>query len=232
MERAPPPVERFLSLLTADEVQKLRRQVRFKRFDKGQVVFHQGDPSDGVYTVWTGCIAVSVGAANGRTHLLQMVHPGQSIGELSVFDGGARPATAKAQEVSTLAFLNRRDFLALVTGRPELTIWLVGMLIDGVRHQRSMVAEVRSLTVPRRLANLVLELLHYHAAPDEKSKMPSLRFSQRELAEMLGLSRVWVSQELIKWRDVGIVELRRSRLIIRDQAALVRLAADPAPTTI
>jgi len=52
-----------------------------------------------------------------------------------------------------------------------------------------------------------------------------LRFSQREIATLLGISREWVGQELIKWREAGYIELRRSRLIVRNKPALERIIA-------
>jgi CRP-like cAMP-binding protein len=56
-------------------------------------------------------------------------------------------------------------------------------------------------------------------------KFPSLRLSQGEVAAMLGLSREWVSRELVKWRDEGIIDLGRKRIVIRDRPALERIFA-------
>ena len=224
----------FLRLLTEDELQRLRRQVVFRRFRKGQVVFHQGDESDGFYTVWNGCVAVSVSEADGGGRLLQMVARGESIGEVSMLEGRVRPVTATAREASTLAFLSRRDFQELLTARPELSVAIVSMLSANFGRLRAKFADSVALDVPTRLAKLMLELQQRHAAPDIELKKRSLRFSQRELAEMLSVSRVWVSRELNRWRGAGIVELRRGRLIVCDHAALARLAnaKDLSPDTV
>jgi len=42
---------------------------------------------------------------------------------------------------------------------------------------------------------------------------------------MLGVSREFVSKQLAIWREAGIVELGRNRLIVRDERALEQLIA-------
>lgn len=61
-------------------------------------------------------------------------------------------------------------------------------------------------------------LIRAPCLPDEILKLPSIHFSQRELAEMLRLSREWVSRELARRRDAGIVE--RTLLVVHDKGAL------------
>ena len=80
------------------------------------------------------------------------------------------------------------------------------------------------LDVPARLAGLLLLLHHRYAVVDGDTKKPSIYFSQKEIAELLGFSREWVGRELVKLRKAGIVELRRSRLVVRDKVALEELA--------
>lgn len=212
----------LLRVLSDKERQDLVGKIIVKKLHKAQVVYREGDVADGVYAVLTGCIALFGSSANGMVRLLEVLAPGQSFGLLPVLDGGPRALTAAAREPSTVGFLSRRDYHALLASRPEISIRVLTSLSAGMRGVRSRF-EAAGLRVPARLAKLVLRLQEHHALPDEVVKAPSLRFSQRELAEMLGLSREWVSRELARWRDSGIVELRRSRLVLRDTEALQRI---------
>ena len=79
------------------------------------------------------------------------------------------------------------------------------------------------LDVPARLARLVLSLHQRFVQSDDS--MVLIRFTQSELAALLGLSREWVGRELIKWRDAHIIDLSRRRIVIRDRPALERILA-------
>ncbi len=69
----------------------------FERVDlkQGDVLFRQGDPSDALYVVLDGFLHVRLEAGQGRDAARSLVEmgPGQSVGELSLVDGGPRSAT-------------------------------------------------------------------------------------------------------------------------------------------
>jgi len=62
------------------------------------------------------------------------------------------------------------------------------------------------------------------AASRQRGAASILRVSQAELARMLGVSREFVNKQLVTWRDAGIIELGRRRLVVRDREALEQLA--------
>jgi len=75
------------------------------------------------------------------------------------------------------------------------------------------------LNVSSRLAKQLIALIDRGA--------PTLRLSQKELAQMLGVSREFVSKQLAIWREAGIVELGRRHLTVRDERALEQLIVAP-----
>ena len=53
----------------------------------------------------------------------------------------------------------------------------------------------------------------------------TVRLSQEELAQTLGVTREIVSRQLAIWRDAGVVELGRGWIKVRDGEALDRIVA-------
>jgi CRP-like cAMP-binding protein len=224
------PMESFrahpiLSMLPEVELCKLRQRAITKRWKKGDALFYKGDACDGMHGVLSGSIVTFIEHENGNSQSIGTYGPGSYVGMLSLIDGGIRHVTAMVREESSTVFLPRRDFTAAVAGRPDLSARIIGLLCDDIRNNFAHLETMVFLDVPARLARLILLLLQRHAMPDEQSKLPSIRFSQREIADRLGLSREWVGRELVKWREAGIVEVRRSHLVIRDTAALERIRA-------
>ncbi len=75
----------------------------------GDVLFRQGDASDGGYFVVSGAIALDA-SLNGAA-AAKVVLPGALIGELALLASTRRPATAIARQNSTVLKISRALFL-------------------------------------------------------------------------------------------------------------------------
>lgn len=82
-------------------------------YNKGEMVFAQGDSGDRLYLVRTGFVEVaaqSEGAPSGSKPLVHL-GPGQSVGEIALIDQGARSATVRAVDDGTvMAYVGREAF--------------------------------------------------------------------------------------------------------------------------
>jgi hypothetical protein len=96
--------------LTDDETQALRRRVSSKHYDRGELLFSEGDACRGLFIVGKGKIRIFKLSPSGREQTLAMEGPGSSFAELPVFDGGNYPASAAASEDAEVLFISRKDF--------------------------------------------------------------------------------------------------------------------------
>src|SRR6476661_2129931 len=70
---------------------------RRRRFGKGEVVFHEGDPADSLHLVTAGHLAVQVSTPGGDRATLNVLGPGAHVGELALLpDVHQRSATVTA----------------------------------------------------------------------------------------------------------------------------------------
>lgn len=91
----------------------------------GHHVFDEGDPGDGVYVVESGRVEIAARSVPGRRHRLAVMEPGEYFGEMAVFDGGARSATAIALEASVLHFIPTPLLQEILGQSPVLAASLV-----------------------------------------------------------------------------------------------------------
>jgi CRP-like cAMP-binding protein len=211
----------FFSRFTEAELCRLSKRSVRKQFAKGKTIFNKEEAGNGLYVILAGSLALVLEG----TRPYWVLGPGQAIGQVAVLDGKPQAATAVAMEPSTLLFIARREFETIFAARPELTVGAVAYLCERLRWLQNTFAARLSLNFPAQLAALILYLYQRFALPDEKVKLPSLRYSQKEIAALLGISREWVGQELSRWREAGYIELRRNRLIVRNKPALERIIA-------
>ena len=197
-----------------------------KLYQKGAVIFSQGDPGDALYGVASGRVRISASGAGGREVFLNIMEPGDTFGEIAVMDGLPRTAGATALERTALIVLKRVDFLALVEREPQIALHLLKLLCQRLRWTSELVEESAFLSGPARLAKRLLILAELHGRPSGAGSAREMQISQAELAHFLGISRQIVNQHLGEWAKAGWVRLGRGRIVIDDPAALKVLATD------
>ncbi|MEO7168483.1 MAG: patatin-like phospholipase family protein [Chthoniobacterales bacterium] len=104
----------------------------------GEVLFHEGEPSDSLYIVVSGRLQASVGA-NGESQVVGEIGRGESVGEMGAFTNEPRRATVRALRDSLLARIELKTFHKMLVACPELTLNLNRVIIE--RLQRRNLSE-------------------------------------------------------------------------------------------
>jgi hypothetical protein len=108
-----------LSPLSADDRAEVLGAARSRRFDKGEVVFHEGDPAESFHLLRSGRLAVRVSSTGGDTATLSVLSPGDAFGELALLhESHEQTATVVALEPAETLSLRRVDVEALRRRNP------------------------------------------------------------------------------------------------------------------
>lgn len=116
---------RFCRHLTPTEQRSLHRHTLTRRVAAGAVIFREGENGDGLYVVNSGRVQIAASSTPDHAHVLSRMEPGDYFGEMSIFDGGTRSATALALEDSELSFVPTEAVLVLLEASPLLAAALV-----------------------------------------------------------------------------------------------------------
>ena len=65
----------------------IARTLRTRRFRRGEVLFHEGDPGDALFIVASGAVKVVVPSEEGEEAILATLRRGDFLGELALLDG-------------------------------------------------------------------------------------------------------------------------------------------------
>ena len=155
----------LFSLLDELERETLAEILESKRFDKGDTIFAFGDAGDCLYLLRSGRVEVYVENTEGEKIVLAALEPGELFGEISLFDGGARTASAVAVEDSETLVFDRDHLLEFVRRHPSAALDLLTIMGRRLRNTdellRSRVSrnlneeEEERLTFGQRLADRV-----------------------------------------------------------------------------
>src|SRR5262249_21573717 len=115
------------------------------------------------------------------------------------------------------------NILSFFERNPSAWPSLVKVLCQRLRDTNQAFAEVAFLQLPVRLAKALLRVVNLAGgrAPGKPSK---IRFSQRELANMVGGTRESVNKCLGNWQRTGLVRISKGSIVITDRCALKKIA--------
>jgi len=102
-------------------------------FAEGEILFREGDPSDGVFRLLSGTVDV-VRELDGDLILLGTVGAGQLIGEMGVVENRPRSATVRAASEVEAEFLNPTEFLDQIVSSPRAARELIQRLSQRLRE--------------------------------------------------------------------------------------------------
>lgn len=212
--------------LKLEERNAIIGRTRIRVFNAGQMIFAFGSAGDNMMAVLSGTVRISVPAPDGKEFLLAILEPGEIFGELGVLDGKERSADAIAESPCTLAILDRRDVLSFLEQHPAVWLKLVTVLCERLRRADQILSEVALLQLPVRLAKTMLRLTTAEGQPSKlaAAKQPVIRFSQRELANMVGGTRESVNKCLAAWQRDNIVKISGKAIMISNRTALERIS--------
>lgn len=123
----------LFKLLDASERAELERALERRACAAGEMIFTIGEPGDSLYIVGTGSVELFVKDNTGAKIILTVCGAGEVFGELSLFDGGARTASALSLEDAELLVLERDDLLAFLRRHPDAALDLLTTMGQRIR---------------------------------------------------------------------------------------------------
>jgi CRP-like cAMP-binding protein len=194
---------------------------------QGAVLLAQGQKALGVYVIWKGRVKISIGSDNGKSLILALVGRGAVLGLPATILGLPYAATVEVVEPVQVSFLARDDLLrrlrttegAAYTAAENLSAICYSILGEFKAIHLSQSAE-------QKMARFLLGLRPTSTSPNGPTEV-ALEANQEEIGQMIGVCRETVARVISRFKKRRILEPGTSTLVIRDRAALERLAESP-----
>lgn len=208
--------------LTESELHALAARVRPRHFGRGELLFSEGDPCQGLFIVAAGKVRIFKMSASGREQILALEGAGSTIAELPVFDGGNYPASASAAEDAEVLFISRKDFQSFCREHPEVALKVIAVVGGRLRRLVGIIEDLSFTTVRQRLITLLLRLAQEKGTASKQGIRIELGASHQELAAELGTVRELVSRNLGRLQAEGLIDVEGREIIVKDAAGLKR----------
>lgn len=209
--------------LSAEALGDVCEQLRLFSLHQGEMLFQQGDPGTSMFIVDQGKLRVYTLGEGERHVLLDVLGPGDVIGELTLLDGRPRTAYAQAETDCDIFALDREPFLERLRDRPDTAIALMSNVSMRLRQTVFQAESVEVRGSASRLAHVVLFLADRDG--ETLTGLVTSRLNRKDIAAAIGTSEEWVTQMLSEWSRDGIIGMTgMRRLILHDIEALRAIA--------
>lgn len=190
-----------------------------KRLRKGQSLFFRGDPTDGVYALIEGRLDALAGSEHGDEAVQIQMEPVFWFGEVSLYDQLPRAHHVRAAEPSLVMWMDNQRLRTFLNTHPEF--WFhFGLLLTQKLRLALFMLDGRMLVSNELRVARVLLMMAQHYAPGLGKSRSRLLIQQKELAEVLGMSRQTVNNVLQRLKAAGLIDLAYSQVDIIDLPAL------------
>lgn len=209
--------------LTASDLGQLRGLGVRRALPAGATVFLEGDAPYDLMIIEAGQIKLVTTAVNGQETLLDVLGPGEVLGELSAIDGAARSATAVALTPIELTSIPIDRFLGYLQDHPASMGSLLAVVVRRLRISNRRALEFTTSDALGRVCARLDELAERYGSVDvdrSTSIRIELPITQSELAQWCGLSREAVVKALRKLRDLGWVSTSDGVVTVEDRDAV------------
>lgn len=213
---------KLLGSLSPVERQAVISQTRRRRFSRGEVVFHEGDPGDSMNLIAKGHLAARRTTPLGDVATLAILGPGDYFGELALVSrGAARNSTVVALDATETLSLHRDQWDQLRNDHPTIDRFLVEALAAEVRRLSALLSDAHHAPVEKRVMRRLLEVANTYGDGGPASTIP---LTQDDLAGLAGTTRPSTNRVLRAAADAGMISVARGQIRILDVEGIERLA--------
>src|SRR5258708_8139288 len=139
-----------------------------------------------------------------------MMGKGDIFGEIARLDGRPRTADAVAITDCERFTIERRDFLPLMREEPEIAVKMIEILCARLRRTTEQAENLMFLHLPGRLAKALLRL----SEGDDRSCERKVAVTQKDLGNIIGMSRESTNRQLRIWEKQKLVRLERAGIFL------------------
>jgi CRP/FNR family transcriptional regulator len=191
-----------------------------RHWDRGEVIFREGDQGDTCYLLRTGAVVLTREHQDGRMVALAELRAGALFGELAMFRGETRSATAEAIEATTAVALLASDMQRLIRRNPGLSLKFLSTLAERVSRTNERLLQQSFQTVAGRVASALLAQVVARQAEGAPESDVLVRSTQAEIANLAGTSRESASRFLATLERAEVVTLGRGKVTVHDPGRL------------
>ena len=186
-----------------------------KTFNKGYMVFEEGEKRDTLYIVLKGRVKISLYDEDGREYILDIISKDGFFGELSLFEELSGFANVMTLEHCELLMIRRKDFLGFLRDNNDFALSMIRELSKRLRAANEKLKRFAFLGVEGRILEYLMDIGRKSGVKVKDRIIIESGPTQVEIASACGCSRETVSRMIKSLVEKGRLSVLKKQYTIR-----------------
>jgi CRP-like cAMP-binding protein len=214
----------FFRRLSREDLDRLAGIALAKTYEKGDLIFSEGDEPRFLHTIASGRVKVVKGVPSGKEIILEILSTGDPLGAVVAYEERPYPATAVALERTVCLLLPRSEFFSLLERHPSVVRGFLSGMARRIVELTQRVPAVAGGRVETRFALLFLKLAEKAGRAEGGEVFVPIHLTRQDLADLTSTTIETSIRVMSRWSKEELVSTEPEGFRVRDREALERLA--------
>lgn len=213
--------EELKKRLNNEDFEKYSSSTKNLNFQKGDIIFEDGEFPKGVYFITKGTAKLSKSGAYGKDHILRFIKEDDLIGYRSLLCGEPFQARAEAMTEVETTFVPADVFTHLLEVDSKLAYAMLQKISYELGESSNTVTFLAQKTVRERLAE-VLILLEQKLGTDPEGFI-KIALTREEIANLIGTATESAIRLISEFKSDKLIEVDGRNFKILNREKLIKL---------
>ncbi len=185
-------------------------------FEKGTLLFQQGDPANAFYVILEGWVKIARLTPEGGEAVVGIFRRGETFAEAAMFLGGRYPVNAEVVAPSRLLKIDGENLRKNIRANPDLAMCMLASASHHLKFLVDHIEQIKLLSAPQRIADFLIQQCRTRRG----SCVVVLPYEKALIANRLGMKPESFSRAIGRLRNLG-VSVDHEYVSIADVSALI-----------
>jgi len=205
----------FFELLSDDEKVLLCDISTIKKYNKGEILYFEGDEINSLYYLTKGIIKIYKVDSNHNELFLYMVESGNLVSQISDFNQDIFFANALTYEPCSVIHIDYKKFLYKFSKNSKILLFFLKEFAKKTTLLQNVIERELIYSAEARLASYLLT-----------TKYPFKKYKKKEVAYMINIKAETLSRILNKFVQSGVISVDKREIKILNSTKLKNITQD------
>lgn len=171
-----------------------------RRYEKGALLFQQGDPARAFFVILDGWVKIARITPEGGEAVVGVFRRGETFAEAAMFLGGRYPANAEVVAPSRLLKIDGEVLRRKIRENPDLAMCMLASASHHLKFLVEQIEQIKLLSAPQRIADFLIQQCRTRRG----SCVVVLPYEKALIASRLGMKPESFSRAIGKLRRLGV----------------------------
>ncbi|GAB4256110.1 MAG: Crp/Fnr family transcriptional regulator [Vicingaceae bacterium] len=209
-------------ILSDEEKENLSVSKGSNFYQKGQVVFYEGNYPHGLFCIHKGKVKISKLGDEGKEQVVRLAGTGEILGYRAVLSGESYKATATVLEDSYICHLSKDSFNKILEENNVFSLSIIKLLSQDLKNSESQLLNISQKPARERLAETLL-ILKEKFGLDEDNQL-DLVLTRRELGDIAGVTVETAIRTISDFNKENVIAIKGKKIQFKNIPKLIKIA--------